>query len=100
VERSAPVAAHQELRVCRDIVNGTKHFRISEPSVDAEFSIVREYVPRPVGGGEPGHRFVVHADENEVPRKRDLLALADQCVELWEHFVEHRGTEYRSRALG
>jgi hypothetical protein len=79
------VSSHPELRVCRDIANGTKHFSVSRPSVDAEFSILQEYVPAPVGGGEAGRRFVVIAGD-----KYDMLALADRCVHLWERFIsEH-----------
>lgn len=37
--------AKQNLRLCRDIANGTKHCFISCPSVDANFRTFREYDP-------------------------------------------------------
>jgi hypothetical protein len=37
---------NEPMGVCRDICNGTKHWRIDHrPSVDADFSMGREYVP-------------------------------------------------------
>jgi hypothetical protein len=35
-----------ELRVCRDLANGFKHHSLKDPSVDARFSVVNEYVPK------------------------------------------------------
>ena len=37
--------ASPELKLCRDIAIGTKHLRITTPSVDADFAIVQEHVP-------------------------------------------------------
>jgi hypothetical protein len=34
-----------QLRVCRDICNGTKHLTLNNAGVDADFSIGREYDP-------------------------------------------------------
>jgi DNA-binding XRE family transcriptional regulator len=70
-------AASPPLRLCRDLCNGTKHLNISRPSVDAKFSIGREYAP-----AEPtGSRFFVVANG-----KHDLLELAAACVAEWERF--------------
>lgn len=76
------VSANQALRLCRDLANGTKHFSISSPSVDAHPSILREYLPPPIGGGQAGHRWLVIAGE-----RRDLFGLADECMSLWERFA-------------
>ena len=85
--------ASRELRVCRDICNGTKHPVVDHPSVDPDFSIGREYdsqVPS-------GFRYFIIAGGNvaepeEKPRfmpseKVDLLTLADQCLAVWKSFL-------------
>lgn len=72
-----------EMRVCRDIANGTKHFHLTRPSLDAEFSIGREYMPD--NDGNPGHNWFVIAGE-----KYDLFDLANQCMNLWEQFLADR----------
>jgi len=71
----------RELQLCRDLCNGTKHLTISKPSIDANFSIAREYDP----SCEHKYRLVVIADD-----KYDLLELADKCRREWESFLsEH-----------
>jgi hypothetical protein len=68
----------RELQVCRDICNGTKHLTLRDASVDAEFSICREY--------DPSHpakcRLVIIAGE-----KYDLLDLASRCVATLDDFA-------------
>jgi hypothetical protein len=72
-------AESMDLRVCRDICNGAKHLNITRPSVDAGFSIGREYAPY-----EPTNvRLFVIAGA-----KHDLLELAARCVDAWRVFAE------------
>ena len=67
-----------ELRVCRDICNGTKHLTISNASVDSDFSICWEYDP-----SEPLRaRLCIIAGE-----KYDFLELAMTCLKRLELFV-------------
>ena len=77
--------AHPELRLCRDICNGTKHLAISRPSLDADLAIGREYVPAHWPGVRP------HVNETWFViaggKKYDLFELADRCLALWEDFV-------------
>lgn len=73
-----------EMGVCRDIANGTKHLRITSPSVDAAPSIGREYHPVGWPGKRPGTTesyFILleHSDTRQVIRY-DLIDLADRCV--------------------
>jgi hypothetical protein len=49
-----------ELQVCRDVANGTKHFRIDHPSVDRHHEIIRTYVP-PLPNGTSRNKLVLHA---------------------------------------
>lgn len=68
----------KELRLCRDICNGTKHLDLSNASVDAFFSIGYEYAPHEPGGS----RLFLIADD-----KYDLLELAGRCLRLLEQFT-------------
>jgi hypothetical protein len=87
--RPATLAAffrlNEPMLVCRDICNGTKHWQIDRPSIDADFSIGREYVPT----GWPGDR--PHANESwfiiSGQSKYDVFQLADTCMALWESFL-------------
>ena len=71
-------AQTKELRLCRDICNGTKHLNIDHASVDPTFSIGWEYRPY-----EPsGARMFIIADD-----KYDMVDLAARCLELIEDFT-------------
>lgn len=67
-----------ELRLCRDICNGTKHLTLRNASVDAEFSIGREYDPNCTSG----YRLFLIADH-----KYDLLDLAEHCMKILDDFA-------------
>ena len=69
-----------ELRLCRDLCNGTKHLTLRKDtaSVDANFSIGREYDPN----SPSGYRLFVIADD-----KYDLLDLASRCVKIIDNFL-------------
>ena len=74
-------ASSKELRLCRDICNGTKHLNISRPSIDGQFSIAREYAP-----DEPhGTRLFVVAGGDFYY----LIDLAATCVAQWRSFCTH-----------
>ena len=72
-----------ELRLCRDLCNGTKHLTISRPRVDANCSIGREYDP----GNPSRFRLFVIADD-----KYGLLELANTCMKRWEEFFDKQTT--------
>ena len=67
-----------DLRLCRDICNGTKHLTLNNASVDAAFSIGREYDP----SSPSGHRFFIIANG-----KYDLLDLTSRCLRAWDEFI-------------
>ncbi len=74
----------EEMQVCRDLANGTKHLNITRPNVDARFSIGREYDPR----SHFGYRlFVITDNEKTGGEKYDLFDLASRCLEAWEQFL-------------
>lgn len=82
-----------EMRICRDICNGTKHYSISRPSIDAQFSILREYNPY-----EPSRYrlFILLEDMDHVVKgkhdkynivKYDMVELAINCLRAWDVFL-------------
>jgi hypothetical protein len=74
------------LKLCRDICNGTKHFSINSPSIDPHFSIFREFDPSRI------FRISVIAGGRGHPsEKRDLLEVADACLEAWKTFLKRKG---------
>ena len=73
----------KELRLCRDICNGTKHLTIKHPSIDADFSIGREYDPWSVSR----YRLFLIADD-----KYDILELAARCVKILDEFCGRPST--------
>jgi hypothetical protein len=75
--------------VCRDVCNGTKHWRIDRPSMDAQFSIGREYVPADWPSTRPQVNeswFIICGDG-----KYDVFELADTCMALWDSFLHENG---------
>lgn len=77
-----------ELRVCRDLANGFKHHSISKPSIDAQFSVVNEYVPKnwPSAHTYPNGKWVVLAGGNQF----GLVELAGQCITQWQKFLQSK----------
>jgi hypothetical protein len=67
-----------ELQICRDICNGTKHFTIDRQSVDADFSILREYDP----SAPSSYRLLIITN-----KQYDLIDLATKCLRAWDNFV-------------
>ena len=67
--------ASNRLQLCRDIANGTKHCKLTRPSVDADFLTLREYEPASRGSA---HAFRLVADGQRI----DMYTFAGLC--LWE----------------
>lgn len=76
----ALIQANIYMRICRDVCNRIKHHTIRRnPSIDADWSIGREYVP----WGERGEKFFVIADD-----KRDAMDVVRGCVRFWNEIVD------------
>jgi hypothetical protein len=67
------------MKACRDLCNRSKHFSLSDPSFDDQFSLVREYR----GKGEPTAWLVLSRGT-----RTELYTLAGQCLEFWDRFIE------------
>jgi hypothetical protein len=73
------VQGDPSMRICRDVCNRSKHFRLNRrPSVDADFSILREYR----GEGHVNALAIIAGDE-----KRELWDVADSCVWFWRNLI-------------
>jgi hypothetical protein len=88
----AHVTAADEMQLCRDICNGTKHAVLRDPSVPSGVYLASEYVPWSGGSSE----LVVLARGEKVR----ALDLASQCFVLWEKFVEEQIRSGRLKAIG
>ena len=64
--------------ICRDLCNRSKHFSISNPSFDEQFSLVREYR----GETEPNAWIILSCG-----KKVELYTLARECLEFWDRFI-------------
>jgi hypothetical protein len=86
VERAAvrQLFGSTELKLCRDVANGTKHLQISKPSIDSQFMTVREYTP-PSLDGSRGADYVLTLCADG--RKLDLLWLCDECMRQVSEFM-------------
>ena len=82
---------HYEMQICRDICNGTKHFDLTRPSVDAHFSIGREYVPSNWPSSRPhiNQTWFIIAGKT----KHDIFELADTCMSHWDRFLAENGLQ-------
>jgi hypothetical protein len=79
------ISQSDTMRICRDICNRTKHYKIKDPSVDPQWSIGREYVPPDTLGLRPGLTetwFLIAGT-----KKLDVFELARECFEFWKGFV-------------
>jgi hypothetical protein len=73
------IQADPSMRICRDVCNRSKHFRLNRPpSIDANFSILREYR----GEGHANALAIIAGDE-----KRELWDVADHCTWFWRNLV-------------
>lgn len=72
-----------ELQLCRDICNGTKHFNLNNASVEADFTIIREYNPFHKQLKEQPYNVIILSDGH----KFELKKLASQCIQLWNGFI-------------
>jgi hypothetical protein len=83
-------ASTQELGLCRDIVNGSKHLRIKTSSVDPAHRLHREYVPASLDRSHPnGYELIVAWGGNGDTMH--LLDLTSRCVDQIAGFLQLHG---------
>lgn len=77
---------NKELGVCRDICNGTKHYNVSNASIDKELGIIRQYAPFHKVWDVAEWEIIVCAG-GDTYKPKDLI---NKCVELWSNFIEDK----------
>ncbi len=80
------IRSYDEMKMCRDIQNRYKHYVISKPSIDADWSIQRRVV-NPFVSNE--WEWTVIAGEHNIA----LWDLMIKCISFWEMFVASYGLE-------
>lgn len=82
---------NEPLRLCRDICNGSKHFRLDRKSAFAgQFAFgVRIGNESPESG--PKYLFTIFADGFKEIHRFGMIELAEQCVATWTNFLRSRG---------
>lgn len=81
------------LKLCRDICNGSKHFRLDSSRTETDhIGLMREYVP-PIGttgtGGSSRPRIFVFEGQNGAIEMVEVRDLMRECVEAWSRFCAH-----------
>ncbi len=65
--------------ICRDICNRAKHHTIRQPSIDAQWSLGREYIP----GSDGGYKyFLIVGDQMQDP-----LSVVGECERFWRDLI-------------
>lgn len=87
----AAIAGDDAMRICRDVCNRYKHYVITKPSIDADFSIHRGHV---VGSDDEWHWMVMAGDHHI-----HLWDLMVRCINFWEALVAAYGLHVDERTL-
>jgi len=70
------------MQMCRDLSNGSKHFKIDQAPRDQDFVILREY-----DGPSRPPRLTLLSNGDQM----DLLDLAKKCLSEWDAFLSQHG---------
>ncbi|MEW5897357.1 MAG: hypothetical protein AB1668_06700 [Nanoarchaeota archaeon] len=81
-----------EMGCCKDIANGFKHKKLSRPSIEADFNLLREYdYDAEAIGRNPIRDQIAFWDENiQDIRKWDIFELVDIVYEHWQKFIAEK----------
>lgn len=82
----AAIAGEPAMRICRDICNRYKHYVITNPSIDAEWSVQRRLVNPSISDE---WEWTVIADDYNL----SLWDLMIRCIGFWEAFVAAYGLD-------
>lgn len=80
------INSNTDMKICRDLCNGSKHLTITNPSIDSNVSVNRREYSLSIGGGQPEIKiyYWVHAGGKLV----DAFDLATNCIIQWEIFLK------------
>jgi predicted nuclease of restriction endonuclease-like (RecB) superfamily len=77
------VSSNIEIKICKDICNGTKHLAISTPRIDKDFAIFRDYKPFHKALGMRSTELKIYADGQNY----SLPDLMFRCIKAWDNFI-------------
>lgn len=77
------INSNDELKMCRDICNGMKHLRLTNPSIDNNFAFFKEYDPFTKKMDSKDYHWVVYFKE----KKFKLLEISNKCINIWNNFL-------------
>lgn len=82
------------LKICRDICNGLKHLKLSNPSIDKHFAFF--YESRPFYEidkvKEIGWSIFISENPNDKNPKRNYMEkVAKECADTWNNFLLREG---------
>jgi hypothetical protein len=80
------INSNTDMKICRDLCNGSKHLIINNPSIGKNVSIVRRDYSLSIGGGPA--EIKVHYSVNAGGLPLDAYSLAESCVIHWEVFLK------------
>ncbi len=83
-ERLLKFLSNFEMQCCRDVANGFKHKKLTNPSVDADFNFIREYA----GKGNAALFWIVFEDKNHNIRKWDIFEFIELIYNHWKDFIK------------
>lgn len=88
------VESNKDMKICRDICNGVKHFKVKNPSINPDVSrtLHSSVYSIAFNNAEPEIKPVYWI----VPEKHpvDAFGLAVNCFYLWEGFLKRNGVKY------
>ncbi|UTA69060.1 hypothetical protein [Emticicia sp. 21SJ11W-3] len=74
---------NEEIGICRDICNGTKHYNISHPSVDENFGIIHQYLPYHKVWNVAPYEIIICAG-GKIYKPIELI---EKCINIWDTFI-------------
>ncbi len=85
---------HWELRLCQDVSNGTKHFKLRNPRSKILAMVPREYED-PGLERDPDQMVWLLGlfDENRGFGTIDVFQLAKRCMDTWRLFLDSHGLD-------
>lgn len=72
----------ESMRICRDICNRAKHYAISGPSIDPQWSLGREWIP---GSDGSTKYFLIVEDQKQAP-----LSVVEKCERFWRDLIAEK----------
>lgn len=83
------INSEDSLKICRDICNGSKHFKITNPSIDPNIKIKNRNFSLSIGN-QPTQIKIIYWIEASGSSYH-AFDIATHCLVLWEKFLKQYG---------